>query len=219
MQFLRAPARRNILSSISVAAPLGAVSRYDSGVIYAITGTAVAAAGVACLYGSWQDRIAARWRPVAVGWALLLASTWAWTHATGAEFGISLTLLLPTVLAWVLIARNAEVRSPKATSRRPRRKADADLEPKAAADRRTLLAHLRLFIVSVPLAAIAATYVTIALCSLLPLTQVNQLVLALFVIPLVWGSAAYWAVADSRWLRPSLAMLVGGGIAAVLVHL
>ena len=198
-----------------------AFAAYDNGddLIYAIAGTAVAAAGVACLYGSWQDRIASRWRPAAVGWALLLASTWAWMRATGAEFGISLTLLLPTVLAWLIIARNAEVRSPKARSNRTRRKVDTDVEPRAAADRRTLIAHLRLFIVSVPLAAIASTYVTIAFCSLLPLTQVNQLVLAVFVVPLVWGSAAYWAVADSRWLRPFLTMLLGGGMAAVLVHL
>jgi hypothetical protein len=178
----------------------------------------MAAAGVACLHGSWQDRIAARWYPVPIGWALLLASAWAWALASGAEFGISVALLLPTVLAWLTIARNAQLRSSKPRSNRMRRPVKADSESKTVTEARTALAHLRLFLVSVPLAGVASTYVTIALCSLLPMAQGDQLVLALLVVPFAWGAAAYWALADSNWLRPALTILASG-IVAALVHL
>ncbi|HKE92776.1 MAG TPA: hypothetical protein VKB34_00605, partial [Povalibacter sp.] len=66
--------------------------------------------GVACLYGSWRDWIASHRWPVAIGWALLTASIWLWSRAAGAEFGTTLAIFVPALLAWVFVLHNIELR-------------------------------------------------------------------------------------------------------------
>lgn len=171
---------------------------------------AAAAAGLGLLYGAWQRRVPRRWRPVPVGWALLLVSAWFWVNGTGAEFGVSLLLLATSVVAWGFVIANRQYRE-----RRPRADSTA---PKAPADARSLAAHVLLFLLTVPLAAVTATLVAVALSLALPWSRVDAMVTVLVLIPILWGCAAYWVVADSRPLRPAAAMLLGAALSTAVIY-
>lgn len=170
----------------------------------------VALAGLGCLFGAWQRRIPARWRPVLVGWTLLALSGWFWVVGIGAEFGVSLVLLVTSLVAWIYVVANRQ--------RRERRTpADAGA-PKPVAEPRRLVDHVVLFVLVVPLAAVASALVSVALSLALPVSEIDAMVTVLVVMPVLWGCAAYWAVADSRVLRPAAAMVLGAAVSAAVIY-
>lgn len=180
----------------------------------ALFGSALALAGVFCLFGSWKDWLAARLRPVAIGWALLAVSLYFWSQASGAEFGITVALIVPGVIAWACVTYNAELRQQRNRTRNAKQQ-DPDQLPPAAA--RSWPRHVLLFAITVPVAAIASLMVSIAVSMLMPWTDLSEMLLATILLPIVWGCAAYWAVADGKLLRPASCILVGGAVAAVFV--
>ncbi len=147
---------------------------------------------------------------VAAGWLLLAISTVFWGLAAGAEFGIPYALLFVPLLAWIAVLINLEVRFKK----HKEQAAGTIVWPRG----HTITQNLLLFLMSVPLAAVAATLVSVTLVRLLPWQELNQFVLAAFLMPVLWGCAAYWVCADSRMLRPALALAAAGGVSALILY-
>ncbi len=167
-----------------------------------------AAAGVALLYGAWQSRVPRRRLPVPAGWALLFASGWLWVAGTGTEFGITLLLLTTSLVAWLFVWRNRQHRE---------RRAREDAPPKVT-EGRSLAEHALLFVLVVPLAAVAAAMVSVALSLALPVSEVNAMVIVLVVMPVLWGAGAWWAAADPRMARPAAAMALGALAGAAIIY-
>lgn len=176
------------------------------------TATLTCLAGIAGLFYSWRARQPKPRGLRTLGWALLLASIALWVLAQPVEFGVTFALLVPALLAWSLILLQAKRRLPGP---------DTELEqrgfrwPSAAALGRQLLVLL----ISVPLAAVASTLVSIAVTDWLPWQKVNSLVLGVLFAPVLWGAASYWACADSKRWRPALGLMVAGLLAATYLFL
>jgi len=177
-----------------------------------VAAVATALGGLGLIFASWR-----RWVPVALnaasaaaGWLVLLLSGWLWIVSTGAEFGVLLAFLVPSLLAWMLVLVNRQHRQ-----RRDRAEPPA-LKPNAG--ERSWVRHLVLFVVVVPLAAVASALVTVALSLLLPWREVDAMVMVLVIMPILWGSAAYWACADSRLVRPAAALLAGSLVSAAVIY-
>ena len=167
-------------------------------------------AGLACLYGSWR-RLPLLGKhhtlTLVAGWGLLLLSAVCWLQVSPVEFGLPYFFLALPLLAWLLILCNYELRRHKI-----RAVNGGELVlPRVA----TVGRHLLLFVIAVPLAAVAAAVFTTALVTLLPWKLGNALVLDMLLMPFVWGAAACWVCADSRLLRPTAALccaLLGGAL-------
>ena len=181
-----------------------------------LAGTALSVAGVACLFGSWNGVTARKAWINGLGWTLLTISVVAWSVASGAEFGTALALCVPGVVAWIFALRTAELREQRVRSRKPL----AKVEPAAKiTDARSWLRHLWLFVLTVPLAAAASATLSITVCRWLPWSDTNEMVLALLLMPFLWGCAAYWIVADPKLSRPTVTVIAAGAISAALLFL
>lgn len=183
--------------------------------IFSIAGTAFSLAGIFCLYQSWQQRSwtqgtsGKRWL-VPVGWLLLVVATTLWIPAQGAEFGIAYGLMSVSVIAWLVVFINFEIRQQKT-----RDKLAGQL---TAPDAKALWRHFLLFVTAVPLSGAAAMLVSVALTLLVPWRAVNEMVLAVYLMPVLWGLASYWACADEKILRPALGLLACGTLSAIFIY-
>lgn len=176
----------------------------------ALIGGMTTLVGVSLLFASWDERIARRFWPTTIAWTLLVVSVYLWSRAGGAEFGTTLAILAPALVAWLYAIRNAEVRQRNDRQRTQRSRSDAPVQEKEAAGPRSLPRHLLLFFLTVPLCAAAAAMVSVAVGTMLPWSQVNEMVLSLAIMPILWGCAAYWILADRKLLRPVLSISAAG---------
>ncbi|MGE0625571.1 MAG: hypothetical protein AB7I04_24055 [Pseudomonadales bacterium] len=170
-----------------------------------------ALAGLWLLFAAWRQRHGAVGYRVPLGWSLIVVSGGFWVSGSGAEFGVSLVLLATGAMAWLYVLANLEQRPPRIRGETN--------TPKPPAGPRTLRRHALLLLLVVPVAAIAATFVSVALSMALPVSEVDAMVVVLVVMPVLWGCAAFWAVADSRTARPALAMALGTIVSAAVIYL
>lgn len=175
-----------------------------------LAAVALGVAGVGCLYGSWKEHLSARLHPTLIGWLLLMTAGYFAVRATGAEFGTVWICFAPALVAWILVAINSEVREAKVRKRKNVERA----EPTAIVDSRSWPQHLLLFLITVPLSALAAVFISVAISRVLPWHEITNAVSVFIMVPILWGCAAYWAVADSKLLRPAASIVVIGLIGA-----
>lgn len=169
-------------------------------VLVVLLALASGVAGMLCLYGSWRG-----WwrRPLALscGWALLILSSWLWMAGQGVEFGIVYASLAISILAWLAVAANYEVRRRHKTA--PQR-----VEALVLPQGRSLWRHLLLFVGVVPLAGSAAILGSVMLAHMTGWQPVNAMVSGILLMPVLWGLGAWWVCADARLQRPLLALLL-----------
>ncbi len=174
--------------------------------------TATGFAGVLSLYRSW--RLPApkptHWRRL--GWILLMLSLIAWLWAQPVEFAVSFTLTVPAVLAWLWISW---------ASADPQPARDTKLEKRTLNWPRltTLGQQLLKLAISVPLAGIISALFSFAATDLLPWEPVNRLVAGVLMMPVFWGLASYWVLADTRLWRPTLTLFLAGLLSAAYLFL
>jgi len=180
-----------------------------SAMLYAVIGTFLGALAMVCLYCSWRGASKA-WL-TAAGWLLTLLSLWSWILASGAEFGVTLTLLVVPLIAWLIILFNTDVRQ-----QRPQNQNQGAL---VAPRMQTLLYHCWLFVLAVPLAGAAAVFTTTAFTLALPVAKVNAVITAVILIPIVWGLASYWVCAARKPHHPAIWLLALTGGCAGLIYL
>lgn len=167
-----------------------------------ITGGIVAAlAGVACLYLSWRGVLRKGGWPVPLGWALIGLSIYLWVRAQGGEFGTAFALLVMPLFAWAVIGFAVELRS---AARRTR-----DPEPATNGPGGHRWAyHAGMLLLTVLLSGAAALLGASALGGLLPWEPVDAMVFAAYLMPVLWGVAAFWVSADPKVYRPVVVLAV-----------
>ena len=159
----------------------------------------VAASGVAGLYMSWRRQAPGRLPVVAASWLLIGLSVWPWSLAWGVEFGIVYSCLALSLCAGLVLLLNYEVRE-----RKQIRSSETQL---VTINPRSWVRHMLLLTTVLPVAGAATVFGVVLLASWLPWETVNAMVLAVFLVPFVWGGAAYWVCADPVPARPATFLL------------
>lgn len=174
----------------------------------AIVATVLLAAGLGAalmLRRAWRTRSAARPWLIAGAWPLVVAAIVATGPVLGPARGPFIALAILPLAVLALVASGVQVRNPK--SRPPR---EAALEPSERASRawrgwlRALLAG--------PIGGIAAMGVGLAWVVWTPGAPQTRMVIGGLLVPVLWGGAMAWTLADDKILRAT-AVLVG--VAAV----
>ena len=178
--------------------------------INGLLGIATAIAGITCLYLSWQKRSQSQVWLMPMGWLLNLASCVFLIRGYGGEFGVAYGLMLLPLLAWLMVLFNLEIK-------RKNQRATENVVFVVPATR-TMLRHIALFFIVVPLSGAASAYISVALATFLPWSRVNAVVLVVMIAPLVWGLAAWWACADPTRYRATLGISIAGLIGAAIVY-
>ncbi|UZJ43989.1 hypothetical protein OOT55_15205 [Marinimicrobium sp. C6131] len=169
--------------------------------------TATGFAGVLSLYRSWRLPLPkpTHWRRL--GWILLVLSLIAWLWAQPAEFAVCFALTVPALLAWLWIGWASPDRQPARDTKLEQRTLNW---PRL----RVLGEQLLKLVISVPLAGLASALFSFAVTDLLPWEAVNRLVTGVLMMPVFWGLASYWVLADTRLWRPTLVLITTGALSA-----
>lgn len=176
----------------------------------AIIGCALTCIGIAALFIAW--RLKRRAPPITSGgWVLIVAGAASWSAAKGAEFGISFTLMTVALAAWALVLVNRD-------SRRQKVKPHIRAPLQWPSARQIGLQVWRVFTL-VFLSGLVSVALLVAIAKVLPLSDVNAMVLAALLSPLIWGAAGYWLLADSRQFRPPVFLLLAGVASGVIIVL
>lgn len=158
-------------------------------------------ASLALLYLCWRESTV---RPLLtlLAWLMMVASVPLWMIGSGVIFGVCLALIAISLQAWTLIL----------VMHRPQTRKQWPTQPSAALHwrrgLRLLPAQTGLLLVSVPLAGLAAMQLTTIVTGWLPWHRVDLMALGIYTMPLVWGALSVWALADSRWWRPVVALVL-----------
>lgn len=166
--------------------------------------------GIGILYASWRGYWSRQFF-VPMAWLLLGLSCVFWIRAVGAEFGIAYTFLTIAICAWFVVGFNFKIRSRQLE--KPRVQA-LNLLPSNQA----IVKNLLLFVLVVPLAGTSSIFLSVVLVHMLPLQDVNALVTGIVIMPVIWGLASYWACADTKPLRPGLALVFCGLFCALYIY-
>lgn len=141
-----------------------------------------------------------------MGWALLILGLFGWAATTGADVAVALALLVPSLVAYAVLAATAKIRGAKVRGAKTSRTARSEVELEAApsalwrAMLRTLYAG--------PLAAVAAFSCGAAVALKAPWPEADRLVAGGMLAPALWAAGMIWAATDSRLSR------IGLGLAA-----
>ncbi len=168
----------------------------------------LSSSGVGCLYFSWRRKLSSGlW--VSLGWLLLATSLLSWSQLLGVEFGVSYALLVLSLVAWLLALASLD------RSRVNRQQLTS--HPLSRPTWRTLGKHSGLMLLTVGVAGSSAALVSVGLLRLLPMQPVNTIVVAVLLLPLLWGLLAYWFCATEHLLKPTLVTVAAGALGALLV--
>lgn len=172
-------------------------------------GTAAAAVGI--LYVRWSKWTNFRSVLILVAGALIAASLSFWMKVGGTEYGPAYAVMNITIVAWFFVLANTEVRQNKGQQQ--------VLAGAKLPGIRSMAHHVAIFLVAVPLAAVASTLVSIAVSSLLPWNEIDRSVFPLFATPVIWGCVAFWTCADPKLWRPALSLIACGGFSAAALFI
>lgn len=158
-----------------------------AGVLAAV---ALTVAGVLALRSVWAAGSRKRlWLPA--GWLALAAATLGWGAIAAGDKAVALALLVPSPVAYLIVALGSE-----RARRKNGRRRDGEIEP-AAGTMRPWRAVVR-FLLAGPLSAVAAAAVGTAI-SLCPWWgEANRIVAAGLLAPAVWAIGMCWSLSDVR---------------------
>ncbi|WP_296456870.1 hypothetical protein [Phenylobacterium sp.] len=169
-----------------------------------MTAALVAVGGAAAcgtLRAAWKARAARRPWLMMAGWTLAAALLAAAVVLEGGAPGTFLALAVLPVGALALVASGLKLRDPRARPPREVALAPSDRASKAwRGGLRVLLAG--------PIGAVAAMGLALAFVVWTPGAPQTRMVLGGMLVPLLWGGAMAWTLADDRILRAT-AVLVG----------
>lgn len=150
---------------------------------------------------AWSDRTARRPLWIAAGWAAVAAVTMAPAFVLGGARGPFVAWTLISVAALAVVAQGVQVRV-------ARQRGEKSLAPEPS-DRvsKAWRGWLRGLLAG-PLGMIAAMGVAIAFAAFCPGAAQTRLVIGGLMVPVLWGGAMAWTLADDKILRAT-AVLVG----------
>lgn len=163
-----------------------------------------AAVAVLLLKRAWGERGPSRPWLIAAGWAIAALVVLIPSFLMGGAQGPFIAMTLVSLAAYVLVARNVQFRTSRA-------RGDKSLAPEPS-DRpsRAWRGWLRAGLAG-PIGMVAAMGVSIAYVTLVPGAPQTRIVVGGLMIPVLWGAAMAWTLADDKILRAT-AVLVGTAI-------
>lgn len=176
----------------------------SSPLLPALLVAATVGAGAWLLRRSWRGNGSDR-RLVAASWLLVAASlVWpAW--ALGPARGPFIALALASSVALVVVASGYTIRTARA------RAARESLAPEPSDRATTKWRETLRWLLAGPIGMIAAMAIGIAYAALVPGEPQTRLVIGGLIVPVIWGGAMAWTLADDRILRAT-AVLVGAAV-------
>ncbi|HUD30308.1 MAG TPA: hypothetical protein VMQ93_15675 [Novosphingobium sp.] len=170
-------------------------------------------AGTVALRRAWQAKAAdkPRWR--ALGWAAIGGSM-AWpAWVLGPARGPFIAASLVPVAALVVVGAGAQVRAARAG-----RAANGSLAPEPVERSTTRWRTTLRWLLAGPIGMIAAMAVGICYAVWIPGAPQTRLLIGALIVPVVWGGAMAWTLADARILRAT-AVLVGTALAGFAISI
>jgi hypothetical protein len=172
-------------------------------------GTGAVAIGL--LYARWRKWTKFRGTVLVVAGALATDSLIFWIRVGGPEFGPVYAVINIAIVSWFIVLANAEVRQNKGPGQ--------DFTAAKLPGIRSIAHHVAIFLVAVPLAAVASTLVSVAMSNLLPWNEIDRTVLPLFAMPVIWGCVAFWTCADPKLWRPALSLSASASLSAIALFM
>lgn len=163
------------------------------------------AAGAWLLRRAWSLKTGAapyRWG----GWAVLLATLIAASSTLGTMRGAFVALTLIAVAALAVVAVGLQIRAVRAT-----RNGRDSLAPEPLERPSTTWRGVLRWLLAGPIGMIAAMAVGICYAVWMPGEAQTRLVTGGLIVPVAWGGAMAWTLADNRILRAT-AVLVGTAV-------
>lgn len=165
--------------------------------VTSLTALALLAGGAGAawlLRRAWSDRTAARPRWIAAGWATVAAVSIIPAFILGGARGPFIAWTLISVAALAVVAQGVQIKV-------ARERAERSLAPEPS-DRvsRAGRGWLRALLAG-PLGMIAAMGVAIAFAAFCPGAAQTRLVIGGLMVPVLWGGAMAWTLADDKILR------------------
>ena len=163
-----------------------------------------AAIAVFLLRRAWGERGPQRPWLIGAGWAAIAVVTLVPSFLMGGAQGPFVAMTLISFAAYAAVARNVEFRTSRA-------RAEKSLAPEPS-DRpsRAWRGWLRAGLAG-PIGMVAALGIAIAYVTLVPGSPQTRIVTGGLMIPVLWGGAMAWTLADDKILRAT-AVLVGTAI-------
>ena len=161
---------------------------------YLLAGSLCTLGGPGILYYSWKYKPALKALFTGVGWLLLGLAVFCWSALEGWEFGLIYGITLPSLSAFTFVVLNARVND-----------ASIDELQFISVNKpsvQTLLQFTGMTLIVLPFALATSASISYALSTLMIDSALNQLVLAICFLPVLWGLFAFWIVADTILARP-----------------
>lgn len=165
------------------------------------------ALGAWLLRRAWRARhgegAAARW----AGWTIILGTLIWPAFLVGPALGPFMALAAISVGALAVVASGAKVRAAKAARAGAESLAPEPLDRPTTRWRTTLR-----WLLAGPIGMVAAMAVGIAYATWVPGAPQTRLLIGALIVPVAWGGAMAWTLADNRIIRAT-AVLVGTAVA------
>lgn len=175
------------------------------GALGALAIVAGGAVGAWLLRRAWQMRSAGRGTLILAGWALFTVTTVSAAWLLGAARGPFMALTLIPVAALGVVASGVQVRA----RREARAGVSADsLAPEPLERPSTAWRGVLRWLLAGPIGMIAAMSVGVCYAVWVPGLPQTRLLIGGLIVPVAWGGAMAWTLADNRILRAT-AVLVG----------
>ena len=166
--------------------------------------------GIVCIFLSWRTKKQSKKRILKpLAWFLLALSTALLVLKLGAEFGFLYGITLPSLIAICLLYLNRDVREAKTSKRQ-----NAVQTPESGINWRTNLGKMFL---TLPFAGIVSMTTSTSFAIVLPLNNIDSMLLAVFLSMTLWALFAYWLSASEN-KKPAVLMF-GSGAAISIIHL
>jgi hypothetical protein len=166
-----------------------------------------AASGAWLLQRAWRKRAAYPHATVVAGWSLFAAVTFASAWALGSARGTFTALTLIPVAALAIVAGGRQRRSVRAG----RGRTNASLAPEPLERASTWWRTTLRWLLAGPIGMVAAMAMGICYAVWVPGEPQTRLLIGGLLVPVLWGGAMAWTLADNRILRAT-AVLVGTAV-------
>jgi hypothetical protein len=152
--------------------------------------------GIGALFYSWKSKLELKALAKILGWSLVVAAALVWVGLSGWEFGLLYAITLPSFSALLYICLNAEIK--------PRKIKTADYQPAVAPSPKAVFQLFGKLFLILPFGLTTSALVSFGLSTIFVSSELNQMVSAICILPLVWGGFGYWIMVDRFFIRPIL---------------
>jgi len=161
---------------------------------YLLAGSLCTLGGPGILYYSWKYKPALKASFTGFGWLLIGLAVFCWSALEGWEFGLIYGITLPSLAAFTFIVLNARVHDASIN--------EMQFISVTKPSIQILLRFTGMALIVLPFALATSASISYGLSTLMIDSALNQLVLAICFLPILWGLFAFWIVADTTLTRP-----------------